>query len=197
MDSLNPKSLLLAILAFAQTGISQPITGQAISFLGPFDVEQGGIHNIHVEYHDDLSGELTIVYGSCDVDSLTQSHHQVGRTHIGSHPAAKRHLDWDEQRPTKFVWITPSDVTSGCLHAFVDGRLMGRSEELATKPKKLSRRATFADVAEPLGAWFDGVAYMKQKEPDDVFVAATKKKTFGILGGGISGLMTSVSFLVR
>ncbi|KAH6900567.1 L-amino-acid oxidase [Thelonectria olida] len=171
---------------------SQPIVGQSISFRRPFDVEKGGLHNIHVEYHDDVDGELTIVYGSCEVNSPTQAHHQVGRTHIGNHPAAKRHLEWEEQRPTKFVWITPSDINSGCLHAFANGRLVGRSETVAVNAKKHSRRATFSDVAEPLGAWFDGVAYMKQKEPDDAFVAATKKKSFGILGGGISGLMTSL-----
>lgn len=41
------------------------------------------------------------------------------------------------------------------------------------------------------GPWFDGVAYLKEKEPEDVFVAAAKSKTIGILGGGMSGLMTS------
>lgn len=173
--------------------IAQPTIGQSVSFQGPFDVEQGGLHNIHVEYHEQLNGELTIVYGSCTIDSPSQAHHQIGRTHIGNHPAAKRHLDWEEQRPTKFVWVTPSDVVSGCLHAFVDGGLVGRSEQVSVKKRKLTRRATLADVAEPLGAWFDGVEYMKQKEPDEVFVAATKKKSFGILGGGMSGLMTSVS----
>ncbi|KAH7151763.1 L-amino-acid oxidase [Dactylonectria estremocensis] len=165
---------------------------QSVSFQGPFDVEQGGLHNINVEYHEELNGELTIVYGSCTLDSTSQAHHQIGRTHIGSHPAAKRHLDWEEQRPTKFVWVTPSDVISGCLHAFVDGGLVGRSQEFSVTKRKLSRRATLSDVAEPLGAWFDGVTYMSQKEPDEVFVAATKKKSFGILGGGMSGLMTSL-----
>jgi hypothetical protein len=193
MASLTSKCLLFLATAFAGTSVAQPIIGQSISFRGPFDVEQGGLHNIHVEYHDNVDGELTIVYGSCEADSLTQAHHQVGRTHIGNHPAAKRHLEWEEQRPTKFVWITPSDINSGCLHAFIDGHLMGRSETIAIKAKRHSRRATLSDVAEPLGAWFDGVEYMKQKEPDDAFVAATKEKSFGILGGGMSGLMTSVS----
>lgn len=41
------------------------------------------------------------------------------------------------------------------------------------------------------GPWFDGVAYLQEKEPDEVFVAAAKSKTVGILGGGMSGLMTS------
>lgn len=41
------------------------------------------------------------------------------------------------------------------------------------------------------GPWFDGVAYLQEKEPDDSFVAAAKSKTIGILGGGMSGLMTA------
>ena len=41
--------------------------------------------------------------------------------------------------------------------------------------------------------WFDGVDYLQQKQPDGIFVASTKSKSFGILGGGISGLMTAMS----
>jgi len=33
---------------------------------------------------------------------------------------------------------------------------------------------------------------LKEKEPEDVFVAAAKTKKIGILGGGMSGLMSSV-----
>ncbi|KAI1256376.1 hypothetical protein MGN70_001500 [Eutypa lata] len=80
----------------------------------------------------------------------------------------------------------------GCLHAYVDGEPLGRSDQLTVKERKLTRRATFADVADPMGPWFDGVAYLEQKQPGEVFVAATKNKTFGILGAGISGLMTSL-----
>lgn len=188
----HASKLLVAATALCSLCTAKPIASESVSFQGSLDVEQGGLHNIHVEYHDDLNGELHIVYGSCTINSPSQAHHQVGRTHIGNHPAAKRHLDWDEQRPTKFVWLAPSDVVDGCLHAFVDGALVGRSDQLNVKARKLRRRATLSDVAEPLGAWFDGVAYMQQKQPDDVFVAATKEKSIGILGGGMSGLMTSL-----
>lgn len=57
----------------------------------------------------------------------------------------------------------------------------------------MKKRATFADVSDPMGPWFDGVEYLKQKNPNATFVAATKEKKFGILGGGISGLLTAVS----
>lgn len=41
------------------------------------------------------------------------------------------------------------------------------------------------------GPWFDGVAYLNEKEPGDVFVAKAKSQTIGIVGGGMSGLMTA------
>lgn len=41
------------------------------------------------------------------------------------------------------------------------------------------------------GPWFDGVAYLQEKEPDSIFVAAAKSRTVGIIGGGMSGLMTA------
>ncbi|PNS15318.1 Polyamine oxidase [Sphaceloma murrayae] len=49
-----------------------------------------------------------------------------------------------------------------------------------------------ADVADPMGPWFDGVAYLQQKQPNETFVAATKNKRFGILGAGMAGLTTGL-----
>jgi hypothetical protein len=86
-------------------------------------------------------------------------------------------------------------MSEGCLHAFLDNELIGRSEQL-TVAKRMARRSerkSFADVAGTDSLWFDGVAYLKQKQPDETFVASAKNKSFGILGGGISGLMASVS----
>ncbi|KAJ9622609.1 hypothetical protein H2203_006257 [Taxawa tesnikishii (nom. ined.)] len=42
-----------------------------------------------------------------------------------------------------------------------------------------------------MGPWFDGVEYLKEKEPDEVFVAQAKTKKIGIIGGGMSGLMSA------
>lgn len=41
-----------------------------------------------------------------------------------------------------------------------------------------------------LGAWFEGVRMLKQKEPAMVDVKAAKSKEIGIVGAGMSGLMT-------
>jgi monoamine oxidase len=48
-----------------------------------------------------------------------------------------------------------------------------------------------ADIMDAMGPWFDGVAYLQEKQPEDIFVASVKSKKFGIIGGGMSGLMTS------
>lgn len=196
MMTLRTSAFFAASVALCTFCSAEPIPNRSVSFKGPFEVEQKGLHNIHVEYNGDVDGELTIVYGSCDISSSSHAHHVIGRTHVGNHPSAKRHLEWVEQRPTKFVWVTPSDMASGCLHAYLDDKPLGKSDQLTVKERKLTRRATFADVADPMGPWFDGVAYLEQKQPDEVFVAATKNKTFAILGAGISGLMTSVSNVV-
>jgi hypothetical protein len=76
----------------------------------------------------------------------------------------------------------------------LDDSLIGQSNKLVAQrlKRRSEKKKSFADVAGDDGLWFDGVAYLKQKQPDDIFVSATKNKTFGILGGGISGLMSSV-----
>lgn len=172
-----------------------PTHKRPVVFEQPTDVERGSIQNIHVKYHGDVNGELAIVYGSCGLNSLAAVHDHVGTTHIGTHPLAARHTDWNAQRPNRFVWITPADMSPGCLHAFLDGEHVGRSEELTTVKQRapVRRQTSFADVADPMGPWFDGVAYLKQKQPNETFVASTKSKRFGILGAGIAGLTTGVS----
>lgn len=172
---------------------SESLPPQHLSFQGPFEVEVDGIQNVNVAYNSDLSGELTIAYGPCNIASKHQATHFIGSTHIGEHPSAKRHIGWDGSRPTKFVWRVPVDTDEGCLHAYNGEKLVGRSREYKVKRRHLKKRATFAEVSDPMGPWFDGVEYLKQKNANETFVAATKDKKFGILGGGISGLTTAVS----
>lgn len=187
----------------------------------PLEVEPDSVHNIHITYNDQtLDGELSLVYGPCGDDLVTTSdsdsgeidhhHHHIGTTHIGAHPLAARHTDWEDQRPKRFVWVTPSDAgsaeseqLSSCVHALLDGEHVGRSEEVrivssssSSSKERRKRSTSFADVADPMGPWFDGVAYLKQKQPNETFVAATKSKRFGILGAGMAGLTTGVSFFV-
>lgn len=69
---------------------------------------------------------------------------------------------------------------------------MGTSQPITVVRRKERRGVALADISEVEGPWFDGVEYLKLKEPDSVFVASAKGQQIGILGGGMSGLMTSV-----
>ena len=57
--------------------------------------------------------------------------------------------------------------------------------------RKQRRSVAAADIMDAQGPWFDGVAYLQEKEPEEAFVSMAKSKTIGILGGGMSGLMTA------
>ncbi|ORX99882.1 hypothetical protein BCR34DRAFT_495074 [Clohesyomyces aquaticus] len=164
----------------------------AVSFEGNLQVHANGMRNIRVEYLRPINGHLSIRYGSCNLKIQEDAHHCLGKTHIGQHPLAKRHMDWDDQRPTKFVWLPREDTPSGgCLHAFLDDELVGSSAPVLVRKSLQPRSTAFADVADAMGPWFDGVEYLQEKEPDQVFVASAKSKTVGIVGGGMSGLMSS------
>ncbi|KAG4413800.1 hypothetical protein IFR04_013072 [Cadophora malorum] len=191
MHFASLKSLLIVASALQQV-TSEPISRSSVTFDGPFSVEAGGVQNINIVYEHDVHGELTVAYGPCGQPTIEGAHHHVGRTHIGDHPLAARHVDWEDRRPTRFVWIVPSSIDEGCLHAFVDNQPVGTSERFTVTKRVIKRGATFADVADPMGPWFDGVEYLKQKQPDAVFVSSVKSKKFGILGAGIAGLHTAL-----
>lgn len=184
----------LALSSILQNGVSAAPSNPTISFNFPDVIERGGMHNVHVEYHNPHDGELSIVYGTCDMQDAESAHHILGKTHVGDHHLAKRHIQWEEQRPTRFVWLAPEDIISGgCLHAYSGNALLGRSAPISVGRRNDRRWLAASEIMDAMGPWFDGVEYLKEKEPEDVFVAQTKSKSIGILGGGMSGLMTAVS----
>lgn len=189
-------SLLPLLGSLSSTGAS-PVTQSesSVTFVSPSQFSAGSAQNVVVEYAGSVDGELTITYGPCDGDISPAAGQRIGSTHVGAHPLAARHAEHDAQRPTKFVWLTPADAAPGCLRAFVDGELVGQSDELVVA-RRMARRAekkkSFVEVAGEDSQWFDGVAYLQQKQPDEAFVASAKSKSFGILGAGISGLMSSL-----
>ncbi|KAJ5432595.1 uncharacterized protein N7458_011751 [Penicillium daleae] len=144
-------------------------------------VTADSLHNIHVEFLDEsFEGHLKLVYGDCGMESPIYGHHDIGSIFV------KR-----EAKPDRFVWVTPADAPHAhCLHAFSESTLLGRSSPVSvTSP--IVKRESIADVADAMGPWFDGVAYMKSKKNSQSFVAKAKDTSVAILGGGMSGLMTS------
>ncbi|KAF2765577.1 hypothetical protein EJ03DRAFT_319114 [Teratosphaeria nubilosa] len=183
--------LFLAALCATVASATAIQRSTTISFQDDLVVEAGGMHNVHITYNAPLDGELSLYYGSCEARSTDECHLSLGKTHVGSHPLAKRHLAHPEQRPMRFVWLPPHNVaTGGCLHAFSEGALVGRSAPVTVVSRKNKRWEAAADIMDAEGPWFDGVEYLQEKEPDSVFVASVKSKEFGIIGGGMSGLLT-------
>lgn len=144
-------------------------------------VTADSLHNIHVEFvEESFEGHLKLVYGECGMESPAHGHHDIGSMFI------KR-----EAKPERFVWITPGDAPHAyCLHAFSGSTLLGRSSPISVAAP-IAKRESIADVADAMGPWFDGVAYMKSKKNTKTFVSKAKNTSVAILGGGMSGLMTS------
>lgn len=164
------KSFIVAsAVGLIGTSLSSPIqdAARSLRFKALEGVTSDSIHNIHIEYvNTEFSGDLHMVYGDCDIKGSHESHHSVGRTEIRL-----------RERSDRFVWIVPEEVTSGgCLHAFSDSRLVGRSPPIEIGVP-LKRRQLITDVADSSGPWFDGVAYMKSKNNTGAFVAAAKDKS--------------------
>ena len=188
--------LLPLVATLSSLSESKPLSQPLINFAALKEISPGSVHNIAIDYFGNVDGELTITYASCDAAaSIASAKQRIGQTHVGAHPLAKRNEQHENRRPNRFVWLTPAEMSGGCLHAFLDGELIGKSEELVVTKRHVRRneKKSFVDVAGVDSNWFDGIAYLQQKQPDDVFVASAKNKFFGIIGGGISGLMTSVS----
>lgn len=94
---------------------------------------------------------------------------------------------------TRFVWLTPAELTSdGCLHAFDASGLLGMSSPVKVKSTPLKKRSTLSEIDDPYGPWFDGVAYLQSKNHSDTFVAGKKDQKIAILGGGMAGLMSGL-----
>ncbi|KAG7528397.1 hypothetical protein FFLO_06188 [Filobasidium floriforme] len=180
-------SLLPLLLAGSSAVQASPAPKPSIEFLNNGQVHRNGAHNIHVSYDrpEALSGDVILVYGDCGLDHHSKSHHEVGRFSSDNY---KR-----DGMPTRFVWLTPEDAPSGgCLHAFTDAGLVGQSAPLDMQHAPFGKRNTLSSINDPYGAWFDGVAYLKAKEPEASFVAGKKDQKIGIIGGGMSGLMSAL-----
>ncbi|KAK5956777.1 hypothetical protein OHC33_002265 [Knufia fluminis] len=177
------RNLITGVVALlAGTAIAKPIiSNAAVHFKGPFAVDLDSVHNIHVSFDDDFQGDLRVVYGDCDLTHADQRHHEIGATHVQRNA-----------QPDRLVWIVPGNTfQGGCLHAYSGHDLVGRSEAFSVK-RSLRKRQSIADVADTLGPWFDDVVYMQSKNVSTTFVAEAKSKKVAIVGGGISGLMTSL-----
>lgn len=160
--------------------------------------------NIHVSLDKVVDDILSFTYGSCSGESPDDSHHIINR-----------HAPSDTT--DRLVWIIPEDTLSGgCLSAWSSqGTLLGRSEPQRLASQRSRKRGTEeihkrslrkkrdtdsnaipmtnASGIDAWGPWFDGVELLKSKNLSAVDVSAAKAKKVGIVGAGMSGLMTFLS----
>jgi hypothetical protein len=157
-------------------------TKRSVHFQGPFTVDTDSIHNIHIVISEEhYEGELRVVYGDCDLVGAHERHHEVSHINVEK-----------SSHPERLVWIVPREINhGGCLHAYSGENLVGRSSPISIV-NSMRKRQSIADVADTDGPWFDGVAYMQSKNNSASVTATAKSKKIAIVGGGMSGLMTSL-----
>ena len=166
------------ILGLAGSSLASPARNDKgstlpLRFRGPTEVTANSLHNIHVEFSpDSFEGEVNLFYGDCDLTHIDQCHHQIGKTHVTR-----------DTYPERFIWAPPLDTPHAqCLHAFSGDSLIGRSSPV-TVTAPLQKRESIADVADAMGPWFDGVAYMKSKGNNATYTSQAKNSSIAIVGG--------------
>ncbi|KAJ5536161.1 hypothetical protein N7513_009347 [Penicillium frequentans] len=151
------------------------------------DTTTSNIANIHLKYPKTNFGEHVFTYGDCDAGDF-KDQHTIANVPSGTYSG-------DDIR---LVWVVPDTVHyHGCVSAWEQNRLIGRSEPLnlsKTLHAKIARRdhvpMTNDSGIDAEGPWFNGVALLQNKEIGVLDVKKAKSKSIGILGAGISGLMT-------
>ncbi|KAL6710321.1 hypothetical protein ACN47E_009267 [Coniothyrium glycines] len=172
-----------AALSLANGVVSGPVIPRSdLVFFDPLSVSTDSVHNVHIKFgYGDFEGELSVVYGDCDMSSLDERHHDVATHYVNR-----------ANHPERIFWIVPEAAShGGCLHAYSGSTLLGRSTSISIKNQPRKREEISA-VADAMGPWFDGVAYMQAKQNNGSYVAVAKSKKVAIVGGGMSGLMTSL-----
>ncbi|KAJ4205054.1 hypothetical protein NW767_003849 [Fusarium falciforme] len=178
------KAAWFSLLILGRGTLSSPTPAQdSIFFHGLGGVSSESVHNVHLTYGDGFPhGNVRVVYGDCALKSPGQHHHEVA--YLFTEP---------ESTPDRLVWIVPENVIQrGCLHAYSDNLLLGRSEPISFS-KPLRKRQSLHEIGDSNGLWFNGVKYLQARnKTSSVSVKEAKSKKIAIVGGGMSGLMTSL-----
>lgn len=190
----------LAALALSHVANSASVTSYPIHLETRSELNSKAA-NIHVSIDRVVEDIISFTYGSCSDRRQADSHHLISR-HAPSGTT------------DRLVWLIPEDAYSGgCVSAWSgEGVLLGRSKPQQIASQR-SRKRGFEEIhkrslvrkrdadsnAIPMtnatgidawGPWFDGVELLQSKNLSAVDVSAAKSKKIGIVGAGMSGLMT-------
>ncbi|KAJ6127907.1 hypothetical protein N7471_009124 [Penicillium samsonianum] len=145
--------------------------------------------NVYLDYPRTTLKDHVFVYSDCNTLNLTDAHHTIA--HIPGGDFGGDH--------TRLVWVVPEDAKNhGCIFAWEQNSVMiGQSQPLTfgeilktTLFKRDRIMMSNESGIDAEGPWFNGVDTIKIKEIGAVDVKAAKSKSIGIIGGGISGMMT-------
>ncbi|KLU85738.1 hypothetical protein MAPG_04758 [Magnaporthiopsis poae ATCC 64411] len=156
--------------------------------------------NIHLSVRDGPAAAvarspLSFTYGSCAAKREADAHHVIARSTAAAGEGSSS---------SRLVWRIPADAQArGCISAWdaATGALVGRSapQEMHAERSRRRRRSlrarggihmNAANGFDVHGPWFDGVALLKGKNLSAIDVEKAKAKKVGIVGAGMSGLMT-------
>ncbi|KAJ5554754.1 hypothetical protein N7535_007200 [Penicillium sp. DV-2018c] len=158
-------------------------------------IRRGELANVHLNWLHQPPSLIKSVYAPCDIEASAPSEQIIGQISIQDHP------------PQRLAWVVPDDApTHHCIHIYGltelgDTRsLLGKSSPVSVQKKPRKRSAADTDLPllkdfDAQGAWFDGVAKIKNKVEKDGGVASnssSKSTSIAIVGGGISGLATGL-----
>lgn len=173
-----------------------------------------GIANIHVEVVAASTGTVHVSYGGCGALSQKETHHDVAK---GVQVLVSSRLVWrvPDDSPGGGC-LAAWDSGTGALVARSAALNIGVKRKRSFRPA-LGRRGAPAvkmdnsSGIDTAGPWFDGVAYLQGRNVSQVDVEEAKSKRMpsfppsvvrafandcvkgiGIIGGGMSGLMTAV-----
>ncbi|KAL2813765.1 hypothetical protein BDW59DRAFT_178172 [Aspergillus cavernicola] len=154
-------------------------------------VHPGELANVHLDWIEPPPSVIEAIYASCLSPNSSSSYRTIGRFNVREHP------------PERLSWVVPSDAqANNCIyiHGAQPHTILGKSSPVHVTRKAKKRSA--ADFNNPLlkdfdslGAWFDGVAAIKQKTETNGGVSsrhAAKESKIAIVGAGISGLATGL-----
>ncbi|CDM37096.1 Amine oxidase [Penicillium roqueforti FM164] len=195
-DTMLGKSYFAVVMMAAQ---ALPVFGatrerEMVKVTVSETVRGGELANIHLDWLGQPPTLIKSVYAPCDNEHSLAKEQIIGQFSFHGRP------------PQRLVWVVPDEApTHHCVYIYGSGgpnmtqRVLGKSSpvSLQKKPRKRSTADTIPLLKDfdAQGAWFDGVAKIKDKVESSGGVASKgspKNTSIAIVGGGISGLATGL-----
>ncbi|KAL4878770.1 hypothetical protein BJY04DRAFT_209068 [Aspergillus karnatakaensis] len=150
-------------------------------------IHPGELANVHLDWLEPPPVTFKSVFASCDNQESFQQ--TVGQYEVRGPP------------PQRLVWAVPIDAQkNNCIYVYDESlHILGKSEPVHITRKAKKRSVADTDIPllqsfDSLGAWFDGVAAIKEKTASGGVSSdpSAKDSKIAIVGAGISGLATGL-----